>query len=195
MVLGAATGASAGLPFSFELAACLAAIGALLGWRLLPTAVERRRRERAWDAERCLPHMLEVMAMGLRSGLSLERSMQAYASHFDTSLARSCELAIQRWNTGLRERDQALRELGESYDSVLVKRAVEGVIRSARLGSSLTDDLASIAAQARSSYVSQRQERAAKAPVKMMVSTGTLMLPAMLLLVLGPILLELMSGV
>lgn len=40
----------------------------------------------------------------------------------------------------------------------------------------------------------QVEERVAKAPVKMMVPTGTLILPAMLLLVLGPVLLELMEG-
>ena len=40
----------------------------------------------------------------------------------------------------------------------------------------------------------QVEERVAKAPVKMMIPTGTLILPAMLLLVLGPVLLELMEG-
>ena len=34
----------------------------------------------------------------------------------------------------------------------------------------------------------------AKAPVKMMVPTGVLILPAMLMLVLGPVLLELAGG-
>lgn len=34
----------------------------------------------------------------------------------------------------------------------------------------------------------------AKAPVKMMMPTGALILPAMLLLVLGPVLLELANG-
>ena len=38
------------------------------------------------------------------------------------------------------------------------------------------------------------EERVAKAPVKMMLPTGTLILPAMLLLVMGPILLELAGG-
>ena len=38
------------------------------------------------------------------------------------------------------------------------------------------------------------EERVAKAPVKMMVPTGVLILPAMLMLVLGPVLLELAGG-
>ena len=50
------------------------------------------------------------------------------------------------------------------------------------------------AEQARAARKAQVEERVAKAPVKMMIPTGTLILPAMLLLVLGPVLLELMEG-
>lgn len=193
-VVGFSAGLLLGLPFSMELSAALGAFGAFSGWRLLAATIERRRKRRADDAERHLPHMLEVVVMGLRSGLSFERSMQAYAEHFDTQLARSCELACQEWRTGFSVRDGALRDLAQSYDSPLVERTVESVIRSLRLGSSLVDDLLAIASDARATYAASRQERAAKAPVKMMVATGTLMLPAMLLLVMGPILLDLMGG-
>ena len=48
--------------------------------------------------------------------------------------------------------------------------------------------------QVRNACKAQREERIAKAPVKMMVPTGVLILPAMLILVLGPVLLELMNG-
>ena len=43
-------------------------------------------------------------------------------------------------------------------------------------------------------YRARRQEQVAKAPVKMMVPTGTLILPAMLIMVLGPVLLEMAGG-
>ena len=48
--------------------------------------------------------------------------------------------------------------------------------------------------RASSGYKARRQEAVAKAPVKMMVPTGVLILPAMLMLVLGPVLLELAGG-
>ena len=50
------------------------------------------------------------------------------------------------------------------------------------------------ALEAGSGYKARRQEAVAKAPVKMMVPTGVLILPAMLMLVLGPVLLELAGG-
>ena len=73
-------------------------------------------------------------------------------------------------------------------------RVVENVVRSLRFGSSLAESLEAAAAEARTQFRSRKQEQVAKASVKMMVPTGALMLPAMLLLVLGPVLLELMEG-
>jgi len=57
----------------------------------------------------------------------------------------------------------------------------------------LADNLDDAAAEARANYRTARQESVAKAPVKMMLPTSTLILPAMLILVLGPVLLELMG--
>ena len=187
-------GFAVGLTLSLELAGILAVAGALAGWRSLPRAVGSARKERADEAERGLPHMLDVLAMGVRSGLSFDRSMQLYAQYFDTPLSRSCETARQQWVTGFLTREKALCALAASYDSELVSRVIGMMVRSLKLGSSLADDLAAAAEDARSAYAACRKESVAKAPVKMMVSTGVFMLPAMLLLVLGPILLELMGG-
>ena len=63
-----------------------------------------------------------------------------------------------------------------------------------RFGSSLAESLESAAAEARAEHRARLEERVAKAPVKMMMPTGALILPAMLLLVLGPVLLELANG-
>lgn len=140
------------------------------------------------------PEMLEVVALGLRSGLSFDRSLQLYAEHFDTLLSRSCASTQRQWSLGLVTREQALRDLAATFDSPLFARVVENVVRSLRFGSSLAESLEAAAAEARTQFRSRKQEQVAKASVKMMVPTGALMLPAMLLLVLGPVLLELMEG-
>ena len=132
--------------------------------------------------------------VGLRSGLSFDRGFALYGSHFDSDLARACVGAQHAWSLGLTNREDALRDLAASYDSPLFARVVESMVRSLRFGSSLAEGLESAAAEARAVHRAQVEERVAKAPVKMMVPTGTLILPAMLLLVLGPVLLELMEG-
>ena len=184
---GLAVGALLGAPFSGELSAALGLAGAVAGWRLLGQAV------RTQELERHLPEMLDVMAMGMRSGLSFDRSLGLYVRYFPTMLAEAFDAAQRQWSHGLARRDEALRAIAKTYDSPIFGRVVESIIRSLRFGSSLSASLEALAAEARVSYRTRRQEQVAKAPIKIMVPTGTLILPAMLILVLGPVLLELMG--
>lgn len=192
--MGAAAGAVVGAVISLEMGLLLAAVAAAAGLYAPTWALRRLERERALELERSLPEMLEVVALGLRSGLSFDRSFQLYSMHFPSSFARSCASAQKSWSLGLRTRDEALRELAQSYRSDQLERTAERIVRSLRFGSALAPDLEAAATEARARRRSQVEERVAKAPVKMMVPTGALILPAMLILILGPILLELMQG-
>ena len=192
--MGAAAGAVVGAVISLEMGLLLAAVAAAAGLYAPTWALRRLERERALELERSLPEMLEVVALGLRSGLSFDRSFQLYSMHFPSSFARSCASAQKSWSLGLRTRDEALRELAQSYRSDQLERTAERIVRSLRFGSALAPDLEAAAAEARARRRSQVEERVAKAPVKMMVPTGALILPAMLILIMGPILLELMQG-
>ena len=192
--MGAAAGAVVGAVISLEMGLLLAAVAAAAGLYAPTWALRRLERERALELERSLPEMLEVVALGLRSGLSFDRSFQLYSMHVPSSFARSCASAQKSWSLGLRTRDEALRELAQSYRSDQLERTAERIVRSLRFGSALAPDLGAAAAEARARRRSQVEERVAKAPVKMMVPTGALILPAMLILILGPILLELMQG-
>ena len=191
---GGAAGAVTGAVVSPELGLLLGAVAAAAGFAAPTWALRRLERERALELERSLPEMLEVVALGLRSGLSFDRSFQLYSMHFPSSFARACASAQKSWSLGLRTRDEALRELAQSYRSDQLERTAERIVRSLRFGSALAPDLEAAAAEARARRRSQVEERVAKAPVKMMVPTGALILPAMLILILGPILLELMQG-
>lgn len=191
--LGAA-GAVLGSILSLEAAAALGVLAAVAGAFAPTWALRRLRDRRALELERGLPEMLEVVALGLRSGLSFDRSFQLFADHFPSTFAQACRSAQRSWSLGLLTRDEALRGLSGSYDSDQLARAVGRISRSLRFGSSLAPDLEAAAAEARARRRAKVEERVAKAPVKMMVPTGVFILPAMLLLVLGPILLELMQG-
>lgn len=188
-----AVGCLVGSVLSSEMGALGAAAGAAAGFRLPRTMLEKAVRSRASDLERSLSEMLEVVALGLRSGLSFDGSLALYCGHFRCPLARGLAAAQSQWEYGLATREQALRALSNSYDSILFGRVVESVVRSIRFGSSLADNLDDAASEARAHYRTARQESVAKAPVKMMLPTSTLILPAMLILVLGPVLLELMG--
>ena len=190
----ALAGALAGMPLSNELGLLLGVAGFLLGLSTPKRAIRSACRERTATAQRYLSEMLEVVSLGLRSGLTFDRSFELYGSHFDNGFARSCARAHRSWSIGIVTREDALRELASSYECEQLSRIVDSIVRSLRFGSALTELLEEAAAQSRANYRTALEERVAKAPVKMMLPTGTLILPAMLLLVLGPILLELAGG-
>ena len=63
-----------------------------------------------------------------------------------------------------------------------------------RFGAPPAESLEVLAIEARQGHKAYVQEKVMKAPVKMMLPVGTLILPSMLILVLGPVLLDLMQG-
>lgn len=183
-----------GLVFSNLLGLILFVVGLIMGVFLPSWAMNKEKNARSEQLEKNLPEMLEVVSLGLRSGLTFDRSLNIYTQHFDNDFSSSCKLAQQKWESGVKTRELALRDLAASYESFLFSRIVDSIIRSIRFGSSLVESLEESCVEARNIYKSNQEAKVAKAPVKMMIPTGTLILPAMLLLVLGPVLLNLIGG-
>lgn len=194
LAIGAILGAVIGIIFSLELACILAVLGAAVGAQMPKHAIKNRISSRAYEADRHLPEMLDVFSLCMRSGLSIDASISVYAKHFDTTLSRELESAKIKWSSGLERREDALKRLASTYDSVILGRVMDTIVRSARFGSSMAASIESDAVEARSVFRSSKEEKIAKAPVKMMIPTGALILPAMLILVLGPVLLEFVEG-
>lgn len=183
-----------GLLVSYILMFLLLVTAIIVSYYLPIWALKQEKTLRQESLEKNLPEMLDVIALGMRSGLSFERAFSIYTQHFNCELSKECYLAQQKWENGILTREEALKNLNSYYSSVLLDRVINNIIRSLRFGSSLVNNLEEASTEARNLYKTKRQEVVSKAPVKMMIPTGTLILPAMLILVLGPILLELFSG-
>lgn len=190
----AVAGFALGFFLSAALAFLLAVLGAFSGWRAPAWALGVLVDRRAEEVERHLPEMLDVVSLGLRSGLSFEGALGSYCRHFDTLLSRELGAAKSQWGSGLVSRDEALASVSASFDSPVLARVMGDIARSLRYGSALSGSLEAVAVEVRKDYRARKQEEIAKAPVKMMLPTGALILPAMLILVLGPVMLELMAG-
>lgn len=193
-LFGCLFGGVLGIVFSLPFALLLALFGFAFGYTLPFSAVRHAIKERSIEAELHLSEMLQIVSLGLRSGLTFDRSFALYGRYFENNFSRSCAFAYRKWSLGLSSREESLEEFAASYKCEQLARATESILRSLRFGSSLAPLLEETSAQARATYRACLEERVAKAPVKMMLPTGTLILPAMLLLVLGPVLLELIQG-
>lgn len=183
-----------GSAFSEVLMLVFGFVGFVWGYTIVVGSLRREARERAFVVERQLSQMLEVTVLGLRSGLSFDRSFEFYHRYFTGDLSRRAASVQGQWRYGLSTREEGMRALARAYDSALFERVAESIIRSLRFGTSLAETLSILSAEARSIRKSKIEERVAKAPVKMLVPVGALILPAMLILIMGPVLLDLMEG-
>lgn len=191
---GMLAGALLGVVFSSLLCVVCAIAGFLLGWHSPIWALKEESRSRAFSAERQFSQMVEVVVLGLKSGMSFDKALTLYCGSFDGSLSAAISSAHGQWSHSLIERSEGLRQIARSYDSLLFDRFAENVIRSLRFGTSMAENLSLLAVEARAIRKAKLEEHVAKAPVKMLLPVGTLILPAMLILVMGPIMLDLMKG-
>ncbi|MGN0302087.1 MAG: type II secretion system F family protein [Anaerotardibacter sp.] len=193
-LIGMVSGFLVGFCISELMALILMVVLFGIGYGLVVKSLKEEMKERVFCAEKQLSEMIEIIILGLRSGLSFDRSLLFYCERFDGSLSRAMSLALHQWTYGLITRTQGLKQVANSYDSTLFQRTFESVNRSLQFGTSLTESLHLSAAEARSVRKTKLEERVAKAPVKMLIPVGALILPAMLILIVGPILLDLMNG-
>ena len=168
--------------------------GAFWGWGALMRSLREEAQSRSFVAEKQLSQMIEIIILGLRSGMTFDRSLSLFHGNFKGSLSTSLNLAQNQWTHGLTDRSTGLRTVARSYDSALFERFAENVIRSLRFGTSLADNLSVLSAEARAIRKAKLEEKVAKAPVKMLLPVGALILPAMLIFIMGPIMLDLMQG-
>lgn len=158
--------------------------------RKRPSVLRRQRAKDRLEMQRHIPEMVDAITLGMRAGLSFESAFGLYCERFDDELSRKCRRACASWESGLVARDTALRLLAEEVDVPVMTRFVGNAIRCLRYGSPMSRVFDSIASEARNCYRSQMEEMVAKAPVKMLMPTAGLILPAMLIVVMGPVLLE-----
>lgn len=170
------------------------ATGAAVGWWWPRRTLARLAEERRCACERDMPSMLDIVGMGVRAGLSFDMAFRVFAQHYPGPLAHECAEASRLWASGVLSREEALRQMAERIGSEQVGRFVDISLQAIAFGSSLAPVLDELSDEMRRQRKADAEERIAKAPVKMLVPTGVLILPAMLIVVMGPVVLELAQG-
>lgn len=175
------------------LPACLAVSWVLS--RRVPALVEKREREELRSAcDGQLDVLCDIVAMGVRAGLSFDAALDVYCEKFDGELSREMQRARTAWKNGMVSRERALRDLARRLDSAALRRFSDTVVQAIRYGSPVADMLSVFADDLRKERYERIERQVAKAPVKMLIPTAVCILPGMLILVMGPVLLQFMES-
>lgn len=182
LVMGVASTPVAGI----ALAPLLGAVGFLFPSALL-TLMTRARRERIRQQ---LPDALDLLAVSVEAGLGFDAAVAKVTDHMEGALADEFALALGEMRIG-EARHEALRKLGARVPAPELGAFVRSVIQADQLGISLGRILRVQAADARLRRQAAAEERAMKAPIKMLFPTVLFIFPAMFVVILGPALLNL----
>jgi tight adherence protein C len=185
--LGATTLAFLGLLIGHGIVVHVA-VGAVMagcGWRLPLIFIHRRGVSRASDIEREVPDLIDQIVVMLEAGVGFSSSLQISTERLKGALGEEMRLALQEQRMGASLAD-ALNHLRERMDSVNLKSFVRAVVQGERLGVSIGQVMRMLAIDMRKRRRQMAEERAQKAPVKMLLPLVFLILPTMFVVILVP---------
>lgn len=131
--------------------------------------------------------MIDVVRLGLSAGLSFDASLELYCSQRHSVLAARLSQAMLAWRVGAGTREEELVRAARELDVKALDSFAIAVAQTLALGAPLADVLAVQGREIRASHRAQVEREIERAPVKLLIPTGALILPALLLSILGPL--------
>jgi tight adherence protein C len=168
----------------------LAPLAGVFGFFIPDAYLTMRTRSRRELVRAQLPDALDVLAVSVESGLGLDGAIVKLTEHMRGPLIDEFALTLGEIRIG-ESRHEALKKLTERVPTPEVAAFVRSVIQADQLGISLGRILRVQAADSRLRRQAVAEEKAMKAPIKMLFPTVLFIFPAMFLVILGPALLNL----
>jgi tight adherence protein C len=178
--LAAATG------FQFALILLGVVFFAILGWVLPMVVLNRRARERTEAIDYELPELIDLLVVTLEAGVSFLASLQMAAERLAGPLGIELRLTLQEQRMGLTT-NEALKGMLARADTPGMRTFVRSVLQGETLGTSTGQIMRNLATEMRKRRRSAAEERAQKAPIKILFPLVLLIFPAMFIVLLGPV--------
>jgi tight adherence protein C len=145
--------------------------------------VRARRRRDQVQAE--LPDALDLLAVSVEAGLGFDAAIQKLTEHMEGALIDELSLSLGEMRIG-ESRPDALKKLSGRVDSPELSSFVRALVQADQLGISLGKILRVQAVDTRLKRQAAAEEKAMKAPIKMLFPTVVFIFPAMFIVILGP---------
>ena len=186
LVLGLTLGATSGGLSGILFAATFAAIG-FIGpdFFISKRVASRREKIRAQ-----LPDALDLLAVSVEAGMGFDGALSKLVEQMDGPLIEEFELTLSEMRIG-ESRQDALKKMAERVATPEISGFVRAIVQADQFGISLGRILRVQAADTRLRRQTAAEERAMKAPIKMLFPTVIFIFPAMFLVILGPAFLNL----
>ncbi|MFQ6859928.1 MAG: type II secretion system F family protein [Collinsella sp.] len=132
--------------------------------------------------------MIDIVRLGLSAGLSFDAAVGMYCDGRSGGLSTRLARARVSWQSGLTTREEELQAVAHETGLRALEVFAVAVSQALELGAPLSETLEGQSREIRAAHRAEVERQIERAPVKLLIPTGTLILPALLLSILGPLL-------
>jgi tight adherence protein C len=161
----------------------------LLGFYGPAAWLSARTRDRRGRVEMAFPNALDLLQVSVEAGLGFDAALSRVAAEMEASSPEICKefTAAQQEILAGRDREHAYRQMAERLGIEEAYAFINVILQSMRFGTSMGQALLAYSADMRQRREIRAQEKANKLPVYMSAVMAGLMMPALLIVTIGPV--------
>lgn len=159
--------------------------------------VTRLAARRIWQIQSALPDAMDLLIVCLEAGLTFDRALRRTVSDLRTfrpALAQELGQASLDMRIHGLNREEALGRVAQRLDLQYLKNLTTTVAQSERQGTPAADALRRLSSSVRIEMVTELQAKMARLPTLLIIPSMVFMLPGLLVIVGGPVLVQLIEG-
>jgi tight adherence protein C len=160
-------------------------IGVVFGWMLPLVYVRRRARLRLDEIDYTIPELIDLLVVSVEAGMGFAGSLRLASERMGGPLGAELRLVNNEQQMGLPVTD-ALENFLLRCPTDVVRAFVRAVVEGQKLGISIGQIMRNLAIEMRKRRRQLAEERAHKAPIKILFPLVFLIFPAMFVVLLGP---------
>ena len=158
---------------------------AVLGWLMPERILRDRARQRLNEIDYQLPELIDLLVVTVEAGLGFVGSLQTAAERISGPLGQELRLTLQEQNMGL-SIQEALMNMLNRVDTPSMRSFVRSIVQGETLGVSIGQIMRDLAHEMRRRRRASAEERAQKAPIKILFPLVALIFPAIFVVLLVP---------
>lgn len=157
-----------------------------LGVILPKTLVERTAKQRTAKIDYEVPELVDLLVTTIEAGVGFGSALQITSRRVREPLGSELRLTLGEQSMGLTMNEALKNMLERTNRSVSMRAFVQAIVQGESMGVSIGKTLRDLAVDMRKRRRQQAEERAQKAPIKLLFPLTFLILPAMMIVILGP---------
>ena len=171
----------------------LAPIVTYFYYKLLPDMYFKSKiKERSKKLDRDAMYFFEILALSLESGNNLTNALKVTSDSIDSELSLEIREALRQVSFG-KSLDEAMDEMKQRIPSDTVNNIILNIRESNLFGNNIIDTLYNQIDYIREKIVLENRAYISKLPLKISVISVIFFIPLLLLLILGPVILNYLS--